>query len=350
MDYESEIEKIRSGLTRYHRKNRIYLEEQLQKYQQIENSEEIRKEITRMINENLSDKDRRKLEKKLFTINEELNERIKICDDLYNDERFEEALKIADEVIAKADAAVLGDPERGYFSFNEDFEMMMYLTWGVDWSDSRSWLRARPQFSIISMSRFYLRKANCLYALKRYSEAREVLADARHWNPVEADPYIADAGCLAALGDLDEAWVQIRKGQSFAYRRELMAHAYGNAANLLFAEEDKDEDAAALFALTASFTESANTRNYFYSVLYAFGYTGDKIPSPKECAKVAAKYGLSVDPQKNLKKLAVHMAELAEKYENYEEACYYYDIAFEISQAKKYKDIIKKLQAKIEEE
>lgn len=341
MSYNNDIAEIRNGLTGDCCQDMIYLRNLLRTYMYVENSGKVRQEIIRMMYANLSDSERVMPEQQYIGLMSLLSTKYREFTDLFDDDQYEKALKIADEIISAAEPMIQGDPDEGCFSFNEAFDYFVYLSKHQD-VDAAA-------FAPLPMSEYYLQKANCLIYLDRIAEAQEVVADALRWNPVGSEAYIAAADCLSALGDMDGAWEQLRKAHSCAYRSEARSHVYTTAGEMLLSEE-KTEDAILMFWMSSWATEDKDTYEDLLTLIEGLSGSFPKRPSSKKFENTMNKFGLSLRPHVEMAHLASEIGEMMEKNEKYVEAYYYYDIAYGLTLNAKIGQTLVRIQAKIEAE
>ncbi len=341
MNRKNDIAEIRRGLTGDYELDMIYLRNMLRFYMYIENSGEVRHAIIRMMYENLSDSECVMSEQQYIGLISLLSMKYYEFIDLFEDDQYEKALKVADEIISTAETMIHGDPDDGCFSFNEAFDYFLYLSKNQGGDDAA--------FAPLPMSEYYLQKANCLILLDRVAEAQEVVEDAKRWNPVDANIYVAAADCLSALGDMDGAWEQIRKAHSCAYRSETRSHVYTTAGEMLLSE-DKTEDAILIFWMSSWATEDKDTYENLIDLIKGLSGSFPKRPSSKKLEDTVKKLGLSLRPHIEMAHLAVEIGEMAEKDEKYADAYYYYDIAYGLTLNTKIGQTLVRIQAKIEDE
>lgn len=337
MDIKSTMDKIRSGLTGDLDKDMEYLAEQQKKYLLEENNEMLQREILQMMYQIIPEKDRAAFEQAVNDILEKQDAKITECDKLFEDGQYEKSLKLADELIEQMHEIVSVDPEEGFFSFNSEFEYLLY----------KNKISCKAiYYGSLPVSEFYLRKANILYFMERYMEAREMIADALRWNPVNADSYLDDADCLFEVGDIDEAWAQIRKGYTFAYTLEMVSRSYSNAAKLLIFDDDKKKDAAALFWAAVRFSDEDEVHDSCLSFIEELGFSVDHEPDWKKVAKTCEKYGLHFGADESIIELAVKSAESAAEQGAIDDALYYYGIAYDFTGDEKTAKIMQDLESK----
>ncbi len=340
MDIKSTIEEIRSGLTGDAEKDMEYLAEQQKKYLRAENSVMIQREILQMMYGLLPEKVRADMEQIVMDALEKQEAKTVECDKLFDDGQYEQSLKLADELIDEIHEVVLGDPDDGCFSFNEEFEHLLYKNKFAH-EDAIS-------NAPLPVAEFYLRKANILYFMERYMEAREMIADALRWNPVNADAYLDDADCLDAVGDSDEAWAQIRKAHSFAYTLETLSRSYSCAANLLLSD-DKPDDAVALLWAAVYFSDEEQIRDNLLFCLEGSGSSVENEPDWGEVAKTCEKYGLRFGADEFIIELAVKTGESAAKQGAFDDAVSYYGIAYDLTKDEDIAKTLEMLESKCED-
>ncbi len=339
MDIKSTIDEIRNGLTGDAEKDMPYLAEQQKKYLHGENSVMIQRGILQMMFELLPEKDRAAMEQAAMENLEKQVAKTLECDKLFNDGQYVKSLKLADELIDEIHEIVFGDPDDGCFSFNEQFEYLLYKN-KMAHEDA---IYNAP----LPVAEFYLRKANNLYYLERYMEAREMIADALRWNPVNADAYLDDADCLAEVGDSDEGWEQVRKAHSLSYTLEMLSRSYSCAANLLL-YDDKRDDAVALLWAAVHFSDEDDTRDTHLSYLEELGISVENEPDWEKVAKTCEEYGLRFGADEFIIELAVKSGESAAKQGAFDDAVSYYGIAYELTEDANIAKILEELESKRE--
>ena len=337
MDAKRAIAKIKRGLTGNPGKDSLYLVAEVCKYQAVEGGEEVVQAIADMMLEMLPEEKRKEIEQRPESDSVKLQKKINECDAFIEAEQFEKALKAMDECIAMVHEIVDEDPDDGFFSFNEPFEAVLYQA-----MISKD---AETNPTTIPISNIYQDKALILCNLDRYAEAREVLADALRWNPVDASLYLDDADILTILEDNEEAWDQVVKGYSFAYNRPQLSRVYVSAAHLI-ARYGEIDDSIALLEAALAFTDDTETQNDIIDGLGVLGVSSLGNCDMDEIAKVCEKYGFEFGAQKDISRLALRNGEAAEMSSQYDAAYYYYGIAYDLTYDDGLKKHMKKLKPK----
>lgn len=333
MDVQRAIAKIQKGLTGDPTKDAPYLAAEFCKYQTKAGAEGVLFAIAAMIQKMVPKKENGDPDYDAVKLQQKINE----CGELYNAEEFEDALKASDECIDLAYKLVPEDPDDGCFSFNETFDEVLYHTTISENTETK--------LPPVPMSELYRNKAHILFNLDRYAEAREVIADALRWNPVDAAFYLDDADYLMALGDYDEAWEQVRKGYSYVYRNMHLRLTYVTAAHLLY-HTRKKKDGNTLLEAALAFADTPESQNSILSGFAELGVSNVGACDVNYVAKVCEKYGLEFGARKDIVRLALRNGEAAEMSSQYDPAYYYYGIAYDLTYDDGLKKHMKKLKPK----
>ncbi len=333
MDVQRAIAKIQKGLTGDPTKDAPYLAAEFNKYQTKAGAEGVLFAIAAMMQNLLPDKEDGEFGADAVKLQQKINE----CDAFIEAGQLEKALKTMDECIALAHEIVDEDPDDGFFSYNAPFEAALYQAMISEDAETNA--------TTFPISQLYQDKAQILFGLERYAEAREVITDALHWNPVDAISYLDDADLLTILEDNEEAWDQVVKGYSFAYNRPQLSRVFVSAAHLL-ARYGKMDDSIALLETALAFTDDPESQNDILSGLVELGVANVGNCDMDELAKVCEKYGFEFGAKKDIVRLALRNGEAAEMSSQYDAAYYYYGIAYDLTYDDGLKKHMKKLKPK----
>lgn len=123
--------------------------------------------------------------------------------------KYPEAMEILQQLITVTADFVHEDDEAEYICFRSSFERLLYF-W--NYHPAKHGVNAS-----LPISSYYYHMGRCLISLKRPAEAREYLAKALLWNPVDFDIHMEYACSYQMEDDLQDFLYVVRRAARYAY-------------------------------------------------------------------------------------------------------------------------------------
>lgn len=325
MDYEEIMQEIESNLSGDALTDVIYLQEQLTKYQDHEFSQELLWGIGRLIFDVLPEEQKEELSQTLLESSQVLGAVLGEAQDEIAQQNFDRGIALLESLVEKIDKATprfAGDEENEYLGFDNRFEEALY----------RQLNRPDKNVRIVphEYANTYLVYGNLLSEMKRWKDAKRALLKSNRWNPVKVET-------LFELGEVYKANQQFKrylevnlKALSQAYTASTLARCYRNLG-FYYIEKEKYDLATALYCFSVRYDRESNIAPA--ALQYISHKVGARVtpPSFEQCAKLFEENGIQFGPNELVLSVAVSLGDLARDAQVYEEAGYYYSIAYELT-------------------
>lgn len=337
MNYEEIMLEIKSNLCGEAEIDLIYLQEQLRKYKEHESSEELLWGIGRLIFEVLPEEQKQELSQTLVDNSQILSAVLEEAQDEIAQQNYDRGITLLESLVEKIDATTPryeGDKENEYLCFDNLLEEVLY----------RQLYKTGKNIRLVphEYADTYLVYGNLLLEMGRYKEARKALLKSKRWNPIKVET-------LFELGEIYKANQQFKrylevnlKALSQAYTALKLARCYRNLG-YYYVEKEKYELATALYSFSVRYDRESNIARA--ALQYISHKTGERVipPSFERCGELFAENGIQFGPNELLLNIAVSLGDQARDAQVFEEAGYYYSIAYELTgdpQVKKWIDAL----------
>ena len=296
-DYDSIMKEITDGLTGDPSKDMLYLQAKCDEYKEHEFSKEIIRACGRLMYEVIPDDKKEELKRVAQkdplgteSVLEEIDSNIRKND-------YEKALKIAEKLVSKIEAANLYQDDKisEYHQFNEFFEEVLYRFLYKPTKD----LRRAEQ---IPYTEVYMLYGGLLVEFKRFEDARKALQTGLRWNPVDFSIMSEYIETYKMEGDMDTFFEQTIESFKIAIHAPQLARCYRNLG-YYFIEKRLYPEALSVYMLSLKYDkDSEQAKSEMKYIQQVSG--GIKKPSFEETKDCASKYGFPVEPNNDVLGLA----------------------------------------------
>ncbi len=245
MSKEEIIQSIRDGLSGEYGVDMAYLEGQVSKYKNHEDSAEIENAIAEIAYEILPEDKKLEVAKMMYMDGKRLDAVMNEAIQLINDKKQEEAFKLTEDLYTKIRISYRETEEKMYLSLRNPLEHQLYLYFYQPTKRLE-----RPPFDLSRM--VMLHGYNLLEAGKP-EDAVAVLEDAVRFNPLNTDAYFEMAECYKYMKQNADLLGCTKEILSIATSPEEISRCYCNLG--FYCVEEKDYDSAVCF--------------YYESLIYA---------------------------------------------------------------------------------
>lgn len=246
------------------------------------------------------------------------------------------AQKLSAELVKCADdnKDFVDDEQHEYYSFSEFFEEILMKEFQ---NSGREIIRAEFPFADI-----YYQHGILLSNAGRYSEAREVLAKARRWNPVSALIAFAYMEAVRMENDMEQYMELNKEIFPFLFRPEDIAQCYSNFAGY-FAYKEKWSTAVACCHMSLHYEpESVSVQELLKAVKEK---AGDEFASLKmeKVKKIVQKAHIPTEPNDKLIKLAAGMGEQFMAKQMFDGAQYCFKVVYGLTKDEKIGQLVEQM-------
>lgn len=325
MDYEEIMLEIKSNLCGEAEIDLMYLQEQLIKYKNCESFEELLWGIGRLIFEALSEEQKQELSQALVNNGQVLSVVLEEAQNEIAQQNYDRGITLLESLVEKIGAAAPRfeeDMENEYLCFDNLLEEILYR----QLYKTGKKIRHVPQ----EYADTYLVYGNLLLEMGRFKEARKALLKSNRWNPIKVET-------LFELGEIYKANQQFKryldinfKALSHAYTALKLARCYRNLG-YYYMEKENYELATALYSFSVRYDKESNIASA--ALQYISHKSGKRAipPSFERCGELFAENGIQFGPNKLVLNIAVSLGDQARDAQAFEEAGYYYSIAYELT-------------------
>lgn len=335
--YEEIIKEIKANLGENKDLNKKYLSSQIEKYKDHPYNKEIIREISRMMWDCLSDEEKEEYleisekENPIMDILNEISEFLEV-------EEYKKALEILDEFMKSFPGMFEDDKISEYHSFTNPLEELLFRKYIGAKKEVRLIPDNIPLLDLYYIYGFLLLENNLL------AEAEENLKKANKINPVSARIILELSEIYKKhTPSFNKFYLYTTEALTYSYYPNDIARCYRNFA-YYFIEEDKFDVAVALLKYSMTFEMSVMA----YSELHYIESKGQSIDIDLDEAIDIIKdknIQLGVNPfiSETLNEFAVEY----EKNQLFNQALYFYELIFNLTNDEKTAEKIKNITAKI---
>jgi len=333
MDFDQIMCHITGGLTGDAGTDVKYLQEKMEEYKDHEMSTEILRACGRLLFEVIPEDKRKKLSRGVLNdakgIEAALDE---VRFNVYKKE-FKKAEQMMEAIIVKIERAPMfqNDKVSEYYTFHEAFEEILYRHL---YKPEREIRRAEIPYSDI-----YLQYGSLLFEWKRYQEAREALAKAVRWNPINTEIAFEYMETFKAVGELEEFASCTRNAFKHAFRAKDLARCYRNMGYYLV---EKKEYRAAMGCYILSMQYASDSRNAQSELYYIQTKTDGRLKQPnmEEMKRYSKVYGFPLGADDDIIELSYAYGKHFMDEGDMELARYFFEIVFELTGAEEVQRIL----------
>ncbi|MGI6467735.1 MAG: hypothetical protein ACOX0Q_01725 [Syntrophomonadaceae bacterium] len=325
MDYEEIMQEIKSNLCGDELTDLQYLQTQLDKYKDHELSQELMWGIGRLIFETLPEHQKAELSDTLVTNIQVLGAVLEEAQNEIAEQNYERGLGLLESLVEKIDAAAPkfdADSEHEYLCFDNLLEEVLY----TKLYNPGKVIRHVPR----EYSDTYLVYGNLLLEMGRLKEARRALLKANRWNPMKVET-LFELGEIYKKNQQYKRYLEINmKALQHAYTARNLARCYRNLG-FYYVEKQNYELATALYSFSVRFDKVSQIPGA--ALQYISHLSGQRAvpPSFQRCAELFAEHGIQFGPNDLVLSIAISLGDQAREAQAYEEAGYYYSLAYDLT-------------------
>ena len=322
MNTKEIIDNIEKMLTGDPQKDGPFLKDQSEKYRDSEESEEINRELARLLFE-VAKKDHDKtLDAFLSQENPKVNEQIETVKKRYDNRNYSAGMKILEEIMKNNMFSWLDTNECTYKSFGTPLEFMLYNQ------------LYQPEKEVkpitCNLAGAYWLYGHGLMKKKKYSRAKEMIERATELNPVDPDAYIQLCEVLKYTKDADELKEACDKLLKCAVSKEQVGKAYFNYS-FYFSEKQELEKAAMMLEMSRIFYSSDIQKTEYEYLSQMMGAAPPRHTS-QELMNMMSAENIQPGPSAAVVQSAYALAKEFETQLELSLAKYFYEIVFELTE------------------
>ena len=326
MNYEEIMQEIKSNLSGDAEIDIIYLQEQLRKYKEHELSEELAWGIGRLIFEALPEDQKAALSDMLATNPQVLGVVLEEAQNEIAQNNYEGGLSLLESLVEKIDATAPkfeSDGQYEYLCFDNRLEEILD---GKLYNTEKE-VRLVPQ----EYADTYLVYGNLLLEMGRPKEARKALLKSNRWNPIKVETLV-ELGEIYKQNQQLKRYLEINlKALNQAYTARNLARCYRNLG-YYYVEKENYELATALYAFSVRFDKDNQIPEA--ALKYIQHKMGRRLalPSFQKCAELFANHGIQFGANDLVLSIAISLGHQAREAQSFDEARYYYSLAYELTE------------------
>ncbi len=294
---------------------------------------------SRVIERTLPEENRKKLERLSMTSAAVLNAEIEEIQFTLIKREYAKALPMAESLVRRIEDFKMyqDDSEEEFRCFDEFFEEILYYQ---IYKPSRKITRIGLNFHSI-----YFLYGNILFELKRFDEARAALLKGLHWNPIDFNLMSEYAETYKITGKMESFFDVTLDAFKIAFRPEHLARCYWNLGRC-FRTKGLHEAANVCYYLSLRYKPAAKARSALFEIERETG-TFFREPDEERIAEIAAQYGFPTGPDAGILDLANRSARFFLARRQYEDALYFLQIEFGLTESDETEALIDKAEAEL---
>jgi len=336
MTYEEIMKEITEGLSGDPEKDIEYLKEQMEKYKDHEQGQEIIRACGRLLYSLMPDDAKEELGK---IMNKEELKLDAIMDEIHfaiYEKKVDKAVALITDLANKADELHMyeNDSVSEYYCFESTMEEILFKFLNNPEREIRA-----AQYPY---ARIYLEQGSVYFEAGMYEEAEKALEKARRWNPVN----IKIASEYMETKKIKKDWeafksITIEMFQ-YAYTRENVARLF---RNLGFYFVEIQDFVAAKLCYTLSLNYEPDNKNAMSELYYIDDMTKGKykLPSQEEAEKISEKYGFPMGVNHDVLGIAFTIGKQCLENNQIDGVRYFMSIVYELTLDEEIKKIIDSL-------
>ncbi|MGN1480759.1 hypothetical protein [Porcipelethomonas sp.] len=324
MNTKEIIKQIEKSLTGDPQKDGPFLKSQADKYKNTEESQEINRELARM----LYDVSKADYDKTLYSFlgeeNKKVNQQIDNARKRFDNRNYTGGIKILEEIIKNNIFAWHDTSECTYKSFGTPLEYILY----------KQFYEPEKEIKPVNcnLAGVYWMYGHGLMQKKRYDEAKEAIDHAIELNPVDPDAYVQLAEVLKFTNKPDELRKACDNLLRCAVTKEQIGRAYFNYS-FYFSEKHEYEKAAEMLEMSKIFFSSdiIKTETEYISKCMGLGSAPPK-HTQKQLMDMMIEEHIQPGPSAAVVQTAYALAKQFESQLDFTNAKYFYEIVWELTE------------------
>lgn len=342
MNTDSIIEQIKKQMTGDPQKDGPFLKDQSEKYKNEENSDEINRELAKLLYESAYNDMHKSIDSYLANKNPEVNEKLKNVRKRFDNLNYNGGIEILREIIKDNLFAWMDDDEVTYKSFGTPVEHALYM------QIYQPEKEVRPVSC--NLSEVYSLYGWGLTQKKKYTEAIDAFQRAIELNPTDAEIYIRYCELLKKIKQIDELRESIDKLMQCAVTKEQLGKGYFNYS-YYFSEKKDHDKASAMLEMSRIFmgdSELIETEMKYISNCMGLG----SIPpshSREQLMNIMKAEKIQPGPSALAVNTAYFLAQHSQQNLDYNMAKYFYEVVWELTENDDVKDTIAEIERTIKD-
>ncbi len=333
MSLEEILQSIKDGLTQEKEKDQSYLKEQMEIYKDHEYKEEIIRECARLLYDVLDDQQKEKFILGMDQDVEQFKSALKEVHYFIEKKDLEKAKEIILPIIKslKEENLFKNDSKNIYFSFDEPFEDILF--------EYLEKPKEQVQRTALPYSDAYYSYALLCYESNEIEKAQDALKKAIQWNPTSSKSNLLYMQTIKK--DLKRFFEFTKFSFQYIFRVNDLAQVYRNLA-WYFDQSDLKRIAYGCYGISLQYEESAEAIDYMNDLNQKAWF---KEPSMGEMMDFGKEYGFSIGPNQDVVGLAFGYGQQCYKEGLIQEAKYFLDIAYALTNSQEVLDLLEKLES-----
>lgn len=334
MDTNTIIEEIKKQLTGDPQKDGPFLKSQSEKYKNEENSDEINRELAKLMYECTLNDVTSSVNEYLANKNPGVAEKLRSVRKRFDNLNYKGGIEILRGIIKDNLFAWADTDEITYKSFGTPVEHSLYM----------QVYQPEKQVRPINchLSEVYSLYGSGLFKKQKYTESIDAFKKAIDLNPTDAEIYVSYAELLKEIRQVDELRICTDKIMQFAVTKEQLGKGYFNYS-FYFSEKKDFEKAYAMLEMSRFFlgANSPAIQRETHYIAECMGL-GSNPPShnQQQLMHILETEGIQPGPSVMVVNTAYALARHSQQELNYEMAKYYYEIVWELTESDEVEDII----------
>lgn len=342
MNTDSIIEEIKKQLTGDPQKDGPFLKDQSEKYKNEENSDEINRELAKLLYECAYNDMHRSIDAYLAEKNPEVSEKLKSVRKRYENLNYNGGIEILREIIKDNLFAWIDDDKVTYKSFGTPVEHALYM------QIYQPEKEVRPVSC--DLSEVYSLYGWGLTQKNKYTEAIDAFHRAIELNPTDAEIYIRYCELLKKIKQTDELRESTDKIMQYAVTKEQLGKGYFNYS-YYFSEKKDFDKASAMLEMSRIFLN--DTRLIENEMKYISNSMGlGSIPpahSREQLMNIMKAEKIQPGPSALVVDTAYFLGQHAQQNLDYEMAKYFYEVVWELTENDDVRDMIAEIDRTIKD-
>ncbi len=342
MNTNTIIEEIKTKLTGDPKKDGPFLKSQSDKYANEENSDEINRELAKLLYQSAYDDMNNTVHAYLSVENKKVNEKIKSVYKRFKNLNYGGGIEILREIIKDNLFAWIDDDEFTCKSFGTPIEHALYL----------QIYQSEKEIKPVScnLSEVYTLYGWGLTKKQKFTEAIEAYKRAIELNPTDAEIYASYCELLKVIKQVDELRTATDKLMQCAVTKEQLSKGYFNYS-YYFSEKGEFDKAVAMLEMSRIFYNNKELiKNEMEYISKSLGL--GSVPAEHTQAqlmKILEDEAIQPGPSILVVDTAYFLAKRNHQELNYELAKYFYEVVWELIENDDVEDIIAELDRTIKD-
>ncbi len=334
MDTSTIIEEIKKQLTGDPQKDGPFLKDQSEKYKNEENSDEINRELAKLMYECTFNDVASSVNEHIANNNPSVAEKLRSVRKRFDNLNYKGGIEILRGIIKDNLFAWIDTDEITYKSFGTPIEHGLYM----------QIYQPEKQVRPISchLSEVYSLYGSGLFKKQKYTEAIDAFKKAIDLNPTDAEIYVRYAELLKEIKQIDELRICTDKIMQCAVTKQQLGKGYFNYS-FYFSEKGDLDKAYAMLEMSRIFLGAADhaimRETQYISECMGRGAT-PPAHNQQQLMQILETEGIQPGPSAMVVNTAYFLAKHSQQELEYEMAKYYYEVVWELTENDEIADII----------